>query len=99
MMGILRIWMVSGLLLGLSMPLQAAELDLPRVSKAPAGPTIVYRTCKQVWYCSALTCELRRACRVRCPDRYSCSSLYGAYGPYGGARYWGAYTAAGWGYR
>jgi hypothetical protein len=28
-----------------------------------------------------------------CPDRYSCFSLYGAYGPYGGPAYWGAYTA------
>jgi hypothetical protein len=29
-----------------------------------------------------------------CPDRYSCMALYGAYGPYGGPGYWGAYT--GW---
>lgn len=29
-----------------------------------------------------------------CPDRYSCMALYGAYGPYGGVGYWGAYT--GW---
>jgi hypothetical protein len=29
-----------------------------------------------------------------CPDGYSCYPLYGAYGPYGGASYWGAYT--GW---
>ncbi len=28
-----------------------------------------------------------------CPDRYSCSALYGAYGPYGGVAYWDAYTA------
>lgn len=28
-----------------------------------------------------------------CPDRYSCSPLYGAYGPYGGQAYWRAYTA------
>ena len=29
-----------------------------------------------------------------CPDGYSCYPLYGAYGPYGGKAYWGAYT--GW---
>ncbi|UFZ01805.1 hypothetical protein LQG66_21070 [Bradyrhizobium ontarionense] len=29
-----------------------------------------------------------------CSDRYSCMALYGAYGPYGGPGYWGAYT--GW---
>ena len=27
-----------------------------------------------------------------CPDRVSCYPLYGAYGPYGGAAYWGAYS-------
>jgi hypothetical protein len=91
--------LAAGLLLGFSMPLRAADLYAPLVSKAPAGPAVAYRTCKQVWSCSALTCDWRRVCRVRCPDRYSCSSLYGAYGPYGGTRYWGAYTAAGWGYR
>ena len=30
---------------------------------------------------------------------YYCFPLYGAYGPYGGTSYWGAYTDAGWGYR
>jgi hypothetical protein len=34
--------------------------------------------------------------RPACPDPYSCSSLYGAYGPYGGAAYWTRYTYAGW---
>jgi hypothetical protein len=38
-------------------------------------------------------------CRVVCPDGYSCYPLYGAYGPYGGTRFWGAYTYTGWGYR
>ena len=37
--------------------------------------------------------------RGACPDRYSCYSLFGAYGPYGGAPYWGRYTYEGWGYR
>jgi hypothetical protein len=31
-------------------------------------------------------------CRSRCPDRYSCSPLYGAYGPWGGEPYWAAYS-------
>jgi hypothetical protein len=38
-------------------------------------------------------------CRVVCPDGYSCAPLYGAYGPYGGEGFWGAYTFSGWGYR
>ena len=37
--------------------------------------------------------------RVVCPGGYSCAPLYGAYGPYGGVDYWGAYTLAGWGPR
>ena len=36
-------------------------------------------------------------CRIACPDGYSCHPLYGAYGPYGGVGYWGAYTFTGWG--
>jgi hypothetical protein len=40
-------------------------------------------------------CGWRHTC---CPDRYSCSSLYGAYGPYGGAAYWTRYTYGGWAY-
>ena len=34
--------------------------------------------------------------RPACPDPYSCSPLYGAYGPYGGAAYWTRYTYEGW---
>jgi hypothetical protein len=30
-----------------------------------------------------------------CPSGL-CSSLYGRYGPYGGASYWGRYTYTGW---
>jgi hypothetical protein len=34
--------------------------------------------------------------RPVCPDAYSCSPLYGAYGPYGGAAYMTRYTYSGW---
>jgi hypothetical protein len=27
-----------------------------------------------------------------CPDRYSCTPLYGSYGPFGGQAFWGVYT-------
>jgi len=33
-----------------------------------------------------------------CPGRYSCASLYGGYGPYGGAAFWSQYTYGGWQY-
>ena len=31
-----------------------------------------------------------------CPGRYWCASLYGGYGPYGGAGFWSRYTFGGW---
>ncbi len=34
--------------------------------------------------------------REGCPDPYSCNSLYGAYGPYGGRAYWTRYVYSGW---
>ena len=34
--------------------------------------------------------------RPACPDPYSCHSLYGAYGPYGGHAYWTRYVYSGW---
>jgi hypothetical protein len=38
-------------------------------------------------------------CRGGCPDGYSCSPLYGAYGiPYGSPAYWARYTVGGWGH-
>jgi hypothetical protein len=37
-----------------------------------------------------------RHCPTRCPDRYSCAPLYGAYGPWGGQQYWAAYSYS-WG--
>jgi len=69
---------------------RSADLYAP----APAH-TRLYSTCKSVRVCSGLSCEWRHVCRSRCPDRYSCDSLYGAYAPHGGTAFWGAYTA-GW---
>lgn len=46
----------------------------------------------------SLGCRPTRGCAKFCPDRYSCYPLYGAYGPYGGPRYWSAYTEGGWAY-
>jgi hypothetical protein len=42
-------------------------------------------------YRVAEECGWRR-CPTRCPDRYSCAPLYGAYGPWGGQQYWAAYS-------
>lgn len=34
--------------------------------------------------------------RAPCPDPYSCNTLFGAYGPYGGRAYWTRYVYSGW---
>ena len=61
----------------------AADAGLP-VGQRAAGHYRVVEECG--W----------RHCRTRCPDRYSCAPLYGAYGPWGGQQYWAAYSY-GWG--
>lgn len=48
--------------------------------------------CERIWVCRGDLCGYKRVCWRGCPDRYSCSPLYGAYGPYGGGSYWGAYS-------
>jgi hypothetical protein len=63
------------------------------------GPRSVRADCHQVRKCGPEGCVMRTVCSRGCPDGYSCYPLYGAYGPYGGIAYWGAYTDAGWGYR
>jgi len=56
--------------------------------------------CQQIWRCGPNGCDWHRVCSRLCPDgSYTCTSLYGAYGPYGGVSYWGGYTDAGWAYR
>jgi hypothetical protein len=92
---------VGGIILLLScfaVPAPGAELYAPAIAETPARAPMLVGSCRQVWICTAYGCGWRHHCRP-CPDRYSCYSLYGAYGPFGGRAYWGAYTAAGWGYR
>ncbi len=55
--------------------------------------------CLRQWICRADGCGWQKFCRSGCPTPYACASLYGAYGPYGGTAYWGAYTSLGWGPR
>jgi hypothetical protein len=57
---------------------------------------IFYR-CQRVRTCDPGGCWIKRVCWRNCPDKISCYPLYGAYGPYGGTGYWGAYTFTGWG--
>ena len=52
-------------------------------------------TCRFAWKCGPEGCAPQRVCRYLCRG-YFCYSLYGAYGPYGGPSYWGAYTQVGW---
>jgi|SRR5689334_23370550 len=54
--------------------------------------------CENIWRCGPNGCNWHHVCSDPCPDGYSCTPLYGAYGPYGGPGYWGAYTDSGWRY-
>lgn len=56
------------------------------------------RYCQDLWRCGPNGCNWYHVCTRPCPDGYSCTPLYGAYGPYGGASYWGGYTDSGWAY-
>ena len=68
--------------------------SIPSVTlAADAGIPVVQRAARH--YRVVEECGWRR-CPTRCPDRYSCASLYGAYGPWGGQQYWAAYSYS-WG--
>ena len=66
-----------------------------RMSRRYAGPPQV---CQNIWRCGPAGCNWHHVCAPVCPDGSSCTPLYGAYGPYGGEGYWGAYTDSGWHY-
>jgi len=54
--------------------------------------------CHETWLCRGEhDCTWRRICSSPCPAGNICYPLYGAYGPYGGQTYWGAYGYSGWG--
>jgi hypothetical protein len=72
---------VSGLLALTALPFSAIAADL-----------FAHRTYSHRTYVHKFEPKRWRGC----PDRVSCYSLYGAYGPYGGAAYWSAYSYAGW---
>ena len=48
--------------------------------------------CARIWVCTAGDCGWRRICRPPSCRGYECYPLYGAYGPWGGTRYWGSYS-------
>ena len=55
--------------------------------------------CLQIWRCGPNGCNWHPVCTRTCPDgSYTCTPLYGAYGPWGGENYWGGYTDSGWAY-
>jgi hypothetical protein len=88
------ICLLAAATVSLSVTARAADSETPRISRsrvAAAGPY-----CQDLWRCGPGGCNWYHVCTRPCPDRYSCSPLYGAYGPYGGVGYWGAYTDSGW---
>ena len=78
-------------------PASAADRDVDYSAPRAARTVVAAPRCPRQWVCGPEGCGWTRYCRVGCPDGYSCSPLYGAYGPYGGTGYWGAYTSTGWG--
>jgi len=82
---------------GLLGPLQAYSAEVLKAPRLATRPAELLR-CHGPRLCDATGCFVSPACEVRpvCPPGNPCYSLYGAYGPYGGTNFWGAYTAAGW---
>jgi hypothetical protein len=94
-----RVLSLAAILTG-ALPASGAEFEPPLVRRTHAVmpvKTHIFSPCRSVWSCDRYGCDWKYVCARRCPDRYSCFSLYGAYGPYGGGAYWGRYTWAGWG--
>jgi hypothetical protein len=75
----------------------ARAADIGVYTREPSARVTAGGHCSRQWFCGPEGCGWQKFCRVGCPDRYMCSSLYGAYGPWGGTAYWSAYTSAGWG--
>lgn len=67
--------------------LGAAPMASRRERVVELGPN-----CQRLQRCDGDICRMKTICWRGCPDRYSCAPLYGAYGPYGGSGYWGAYS-------
>ena len=87
---------VSGLLAGVAMGVAAISVASAADLGAVPQERSVYAECRPVRHCTREGCRWRHVCPRECPDRYSCSPLYGAYGPYGGVAYGTAYTSPGW---
>jgi hypothetical protein len=100
-----RSWIARAVLgIGLVVAPGAMGAELAAPAAEALGPIVKAKSprlssaCWDVPRCGPNGCYSYRICRRSCPDPYSCYPLYGAYGPYGGAQYWGAYTWSGWGY-
>jgi len=85
---------MAAVVFGLQAAAGAADLGVT-YNGAPSARVVAEPRCPRQWVCGPAGCGWQRLCRVGCPDGYSCSPLYGAYGPYGGTGYWGAYTSVG----
>jgi hypothetical protein len=82
------------LLLALSLVPADAQDGRGKSRLGPIGKSDL--TCHRFWRCGPSGCGWHKVCGA-CADRFSCWPLYGAYGPYGGVGYWGAYSADLWG--
>jgi len=90
---------IAALLAGVMPSNRAEAADIAYKARPGSYSERVHSSCREVWRCGPAGCGWRHVCWRGCLDGYSCYPLYGAYGPYGGVRYWGAYSASLWGYR
>ena len=96
---LLWIGLTSAVLSLSAVGVQAADLDIDG-----AAPPVKARTatvapgCFRKSVCGPEGCVWKTICRTPCPDGYSCSPLYGAYGPYGYPVYDGYAYAPGYAY-
>jgi hypothetical protein len=78
------------ILLGVVLALTFCSFATPRMSLAADADINVRKKAATV-HRATNECRGRR-CVPSCPYLYSCTPLYGAYGPWGGEHYWASYS-------
>src|SRR5674476_1625883 len=70
--------------IGVSSTFDAKAADTMGPNQSRHRVATANRYCQDLWRCRRNgSCDWYRVCTRPCPDGYSCSPLYGAYGPYG----------------
>jgi hypothetical protein len=89
--------LAAGLCLLAAGPLPSRGAELPfRENRGAPVREAAGHNCWRERVCGPMGCQWHRQCWSGCQggreSRWTCGSLHGAYGPYGGRGYWDAYT-------